>query len=400
MYDILIIGGGAAGLAAAVSAKRENKNVTVAIAEKGERVGRKILATGNGRCNFTNIDMSPDYFFGDGDFITKILEDFSTEDAIDFFAFLGVKHKIFEGRVYPLSNKASAVLDALRFFCEENGVEFLTGKNITNLSCGKSFDSDGIKAEKVIVATGGKAAPAFGSDGAGFALLKSFGHTILPQKAALVSIKTETAQIAGLKGVKAYARVSALGKDGKELFSDKGDLLFTDYGISGIPAMQISRFAEKGCRVKIDLMPDLAFNEVSDELRERIYKFPERKIENLYSGMMDKKLALAMLRYAEIRDLNAPAKSLNDKNVRKCGEFLKNLRLKILGDTGWQNAQTTVGGADLREFDAETMESKLKKNLYAAGEVLSCDALCGGYNLHWAWATGMKAGKSTAKDLR
>ncbi len=397
MYDILIIGGGAAGLAAAVSAKRENKSASVAIAEKGERVGRKILATGNGRCNFTNTDMSPGYFFGDKDFIAKILADFSTEDALSFFAFLGVKPKISEGRVYPLSNKASAVLDALRFFCEENGVEFLTGKNITKLTYGKAFDADGIKANKIIVATGGKAAPAFGSDGAGYSLLKSFGHTILPQKAALVSIKTETAQIQGLKGVKSYARVSALDSNGKELFSDKGELLFTDYGISGIPAMQISRFAERSCCVKLDLMPDCTFNEALDELQTRAKSFPERKLENLYSGMMDKKLAIAMLRYAEVRDLSAPAKTLNDKSIRKCGEFLKNLKLKISGDTGWQNAQTTVGGADLTEFDPNTMQSKLQKNLYAAGEVLNCDALCGGYNLHWAWATGIKAGKSAAE---
>lgn len=397
-YDILIIGGGAAGLAAAVSARKENSEIKIGIIEKSDRVARKIHATGNGRCNFTNADMRTDFFYGDKEFIGKVLENFGTEDALCFFKELGVMHRIEEGRIYPLSNQASAIADALRLYLTENNVDFITETTVFDIKkTEKGFVVGNLTANKVIVATGGKAQPNLGSDGSGYKLLESFGHKLTHVTPALVSLKTDNYITKPLKGVKVFARVTLLD-NGKPLATDRGEILFTDYGVSGIPVMQISRFAQKGMVLEIDMLPDLSKKETIAEIYERVYNLPEREGGELFAGLVNKKIAIPMLKFAKIEKTTVKAKNFTEENIRKFGEFLKQLKLPVWGNNGFENAQVCRGGIELCDFDPKTMESKLRGGIYAAGEILDVDAICGGYNLHWAWATGVLSGKSAAKQ--
>lgn len=396
-YNILIIGGGAAGLAAAVSARKVNKKITIGIVEKNDRVAKKIHATGNGRCNFTNMDIKSDHFYGDKAFIEKVLENFGTREAISFFKELGILHRVEDNRVYPVSNQASAIADCLRLYLTENGVRFITDTFVSEIKKTKDgFSVGDLLADKVIIATGGKASPSLGSDGSGYKLLESFGHKKTKTKPALVSLKTENSITKPLKGVKVFARVT-LFENGKNIATDRGEILFTDYGVSGIPVMQISRFAYSGMSIVIDMLPDLSKKETIAEIYERVYTLPEREGGELFSGLVNKKIAIPMLKYAEIEKTSVKAKNFTDENILKCGEFLKQLKLTVLGDNGFENAQVCRGGIKVDDFDAKTMESKITKGLYAAGEILDVDAICGGYNLHWAWATGTLAGESAAR---
>lgn len=397
-YDVLIIGGGAAGLAAAVSARKENSEIKIGVVEKFDRVAKKIHATGNGRCNYTNMDIRSDYFFGDRAFIAAVLEQFGTDEALAFFKELGIMHRTEDGRVYPISNQASAVADCLRLYLIENNVDFLTQMLAEDIAIDKNglFYVGKLCAEKVIVATGGKAQPNLGSDGSGYKLLCKFGHKLQTVKPALVSLKTETDKIKGLKGVKVFARV-ALWDNGAEVAGDQGEVLFTDYGVSGIPVMQISRFAKQGMSLVIDMLPEISKKETVAEIYERVYNLPERDGGELFAGLVNKKIAIPMLKWAKIEKTSVKAKDFTDENVRKCAEFLKELKLVVLGDNGFNNAQVCAGGIELTDFDPFTMESKLMPGLYAAGEILDVDAICGGYNLHWAWATGFLSGKSAGK---
>lgn len=394
---ILIIGGGAAGLAAAVCARRENKTAEITVLERQERVAKKLLATGNGRCNFTNSTVNPSCYFGSESFISDVLTSFGTAEAVEFFNSLGVKHREEDGRIYPLSNRASSVADALRLFLDENDVKIITGVRVKSLVFQNgAFFADGTEADRVIASFGGRAAPAFGTAGDSYSLLENFGHRRTPLRPALVSVKTDTEKIKGLKGVKVFAR-AALLKGGRRLAHSGGEVLFTDYGLSGIPIMQLSRFAEAGAEISLDMLPGFTFGEVCGEIKKRIALFPRREGGELFSGLLDKRLAVPALRYAGVEKTTVKAEALTEENVRKIAEYFKNLRLNVKGTSGFDSAQVTAGGIETAGFDSATMESKKRRGLYAAGEVLDCDGLCGGYNLHWAWATGCIAGYSAAK---
>lgn len=389
-----IIGGGASGLAAAIAAAENGNKVTVF--EKNDRVGRKILSTGNGRCNMTNINADVKNYHGKNpDFVIGAMKRFWVDETLDFFYDLGVWHKVEEkGKVYPYSDQASAVLDALRMRAQMLGAEMKTGAEVKSVSKNKNgfliktYGGESFDAEAVIIATGGKAAPDLGSNGSGYDILKSFGHKITPVRPSLVQIKTETEVVRKLKGIKIQGALT-LGDT-----SETGEILFTEYGLSGPPVFSVSSRLDNQEYICLDIMPEYSAGQLEAMLAERAGRLGRVTLENFFVGVLNKRVGQALLKYLKIEPLSRCADTLGGKDIQKIAAAMKEWRFKIEGTMSWNNAQTTKGGADTSEFNPNTMQSKLVKGLYAAGEVLDIDGDCGGYNLQWAWSSGTIAGMS------
>lgn len=392
--DILIIGGGACGLAAAIEAKRQGADVTVV--EKLERVGKKILATGNGRCNLLNVHASPDDFNAP-DFVRAVFEQYDVHSDMDFFRSMGLLTVTDSaGRVYPRSMSASSVLDVLRLECGRLGVQFVCGTPVSQLHKKGDFYTTGdLLARAVIVACGGKAAPAQGSDGSGYALLQAFGHRITPLRPALVQIRTETDFVKPLKGLRTTAALTLTEKNGNAHHTD-GELLFTDYGLSGIAAMELSRFAKDGTTVAIDFVPELSHEALFDYLRSCRERDGERPLEQYLAGLLHNRIGQTLMKSALDVRLSAPCKTLSDKQLHLLTAAVKQKAIAVLGTKGFPDAQVTAGGAMLSEF-SDTLESRRSPRLFAAGEILDVDGRCGGYNLTFAWSSGRLAGASAAR---
>ena len=392
--SVAVIGGGAAGLVAAIFAALGGKNVTVY--EGGERVGRKILATGNGRCNMTNINAGLENYHGNNPkFILGAKNKFWVEETIDFFEKLGIVTKTEdEGKVYPYSDQASAVLDVLRFKMEELKVKVVTGFEVKLVKKNKDvfeivpYVGKTAYAEKVIIATGGKAAPNLGSKGAGYEILQSFGHKITRLKPSLVQLKTETTVVKKLKGIKLNAVVS-IGK-----FSEYGEVLFTDYGLSGPAVFSITSNMDDERKLSLDIMSNYSANQLRDMINIRICNNPKITLENFFVGMLNKRVGQALLKFDGIEPLSRYAVTLSENEISRICTVLKNWEFNITGTMSWNNAQVTKGGIITDDFNPSTMESKIVNGLYAVGEVLDIDGDCGGYNLQWAWSSGYLAGSS------
>lgn len=395
--DILIIGGGASGLAAAIEAKRQGADVTVV--EKLERVGKKILATGNGRCNLLNIHASPaDY--NAPDFVRTVFERYGVQSNMDFFCSMGLLTVTDSaGRVYPRSMAASSVLDVLRLECGRLGVRFVCGTPVAELrKKGGLYEAGGLRSRAVIVTCGGKASPAQGSDGSGYPLLQAFGHRITPLRPALVQMRTETDFVKALKGLRTTAALTLREKDGTVHRAD-GELLFTDYGLSGIAAMELSRFAKDGTTVAIDFVPELSHEALLDYLRSCRKRDGERPLEQYLAGLLHSRIGQALLKSALDVRLSAPCKALTDRHLRTLSAAIKQKTVAVLGTKGFPDAQVTAGGAELSQF-TDTLESTLSPGLFAAGEILDIDGRCGGYNLTFAWSSGRLAGAGAARKVR
>ncbi len=402
-YDIAIIGGGASGLAAAISAKRCNPNLSVAIFESNQRVGKKLLTTGNGRCNLGNGGPITGRYHGDTEFAEKVLKNFGGSDTMDFFISIGVECITLEDeKIYPFSLQANSVVDQLRFATDELGVETLTQHRVEKIeSKGKSFNifanEKTFIAKKVIVSTGGCAAPKSGSKGDGYALLTSFGHKKTSTHPALVQVVTKTELTKGLAGIKAEGKITLTTKKGTR--TEEGEILFTDYGISGPPVFQISRMVSE-CgqgEISLDFIPNMDFNQIYSVLQRRKDILKNRTADQLLLGFINKRLGETVIKATGI-SLSTPVSELKSIHLKKIAAKIKEFPITAIGTKGFDNAQVTAGGISTADFDAETMESKLKKGLYATGEVLDVDGDCGGFNLQWAWATGYVAGKSATKE--
>ena len=390
--NIAVIGGGASGLFAAISAKNENTDVT--IYEKEKRVGRKILATGNGRCNMTNTTASyNDYHSLDIKFIYPTIERFWVDQTLDFFENIGILWKEEDdGKVYPYSDTASAVLDVLRQKLEKSGVitecEFGVKKikKQNNQFIIEDKNGNRKRADRVIIATGGMAGAQLGSDGSGYKILEGFGHKITKLYPSLVQIKTETDTVKKLKGIKVNAKVSVGDKE------KTGEVLFTDYGISGPPVFWLSSYIEGEKEIALDIMPEYSYTDISDMITKRVNTLGDIPLEDFFVGMLNKRVSQALLKHIGVEPLSRLASSLSRKEIQAISSIIKNFKLQIKGTSTWNNAQVTKGGADVSQFNADTMESKLVKGLYCCGEVLDVDGDCGGYNLQWAWSSGYIAG--------
>lgn len=399
--EIAVIGGGASGLIAAITARKAGKKVT--ILERKERILKKVLVTGNGRCNLTNARASISNYFGKNILlIENILNNFTPQNVMDFFYELGVICNEEErGKVYPLSGQASSVVDALRFETEKLGIKIETEFYVRKIEKDgfkfKIFSEDKrkIEANRVILSTGGQSYPELGSNGSGFQLAKDFGHSITKLSPAIVQLKTEKYQVKGLQGIKADTSVTAYG-DNKKICTYNGELLFTDYGISGNVVFNISFVMPlyKNVEFEIDFMKKFDYNELYELLRKRKKIMAHLTMENYFNGMINKKLGQFLSKMSGIEKLSKPVKNLNDNEIRKLCTSLKKYRINILETTGFKNAQVTAGGISLDEVNTDTLESKIIKGLYFSGEVLDVYGECGGFNLQWAWASGYIAGKN------
>lgn len=399
---IAVIGGGAAGLVAAISAARCGAHVV--IYERCDRAAKKILATGNGRCNMTNINADVSKYHGKNPkFVMGAMNRFWVSETLDFFKEIGIVPKIEKnGKVYPYSLQAAAVSDVLRMTAESLGVEILCDFEAVNVSCEsgryKIDFSNGKKvyADCIILASGGKASPKLGSDGGGYVLAKGLGHTITNLYPALVQVKTDNTYTKSLQGMKIIAHAEFFA-DKKLQKSADGEILFTEYGLSGPPVFDLSRLAStmENAEIVLDIMPEYSEEQLRKMLTER--KCVQKTLENYLIGMLPKKLGHVLLKACGTAPLSRSCNDLSAEEIAQLAEKIKKWRFKVRGTMSWGNAQVTAGGVDVSEVNPATMQSKLKKGLFFAGEILDIDGDCGGYNLQWAWSSGFIAGKNAAE---
>jgi len=349
--------------------------------------------------------MRMDFLHGeDHRFIEKVMEKFSRDQTLDFFEKLGITPaNEGDGKIFPLSFQSSSMLDVLRYEMERTGVEVLTESYVVEIRKEKDFilklkGGEAIEAHRIILTTGGKAMPVSGSDGNGYSLVKPLGHGTNQITPALVQLKLKGDKFKQINGVKFVGRVS-LHIDGVLIKEDFGDVLFTDYGISGPPVLQLSREAiraqEAGrdTRVRVSIISQKSKEEVFSYLRERFVNMPERTLEFGLVGFINKRLILPMIKELDL-DKNKAVGSLENRELNSLAELLTGWEFPVVGNKGWGQAQTTAGGILTKDINPDTLESKLLKGLFFAGEVLDADGDCGGYNLQWAWSSGYLAGLS------
>lgn len=406
---VAVIGGGASGMCAAIELLNnvtDKNGVEVTVLEKMTRVGKKLLVTGNGRCNITNMNAENSGFRGDTEFAKTALKRYTPESNIKFFNSLGLYTRTEEdGRVYPLSNQASSVLDALRFECERLGVKFVCDYRAVHLKEAKTAFSRKIvvnnrdRFDYVIAAAGGKAAKIHGTDGDSYDLLKMLGHTVTPIAPALVSLNCSDFT-KSLKGIRSVCGVELI-IDGKSEYKNFGEVQFTDYGLSGIPVMQLSRFVSMSpsndIQIHLDLAPDFSKEELYAYLVSRREK-DTGICENMLSGIINKQLCITIMKECKIA-VNGRVNALSVSDLNRLCETLKCWKINVKNSRSFEFAQVTAGGVKCSEFSPETMESKCVSGVYCCGEALDVDGDCGGYNLQWAWSSGRTAGKSIAERI-
>ncbi len=402
VFDIAVIGGGAAGLVAAIEAKTINPNLQIALLEKQERVGKKLLVTGNGRCNLTNAGELQGRYQGDTVFAYKQFEAFGVADTVQWMEQHGIPSvELEEGKLFPRSLQAGSVVDQLRFALEEAGVTLFPQSQVTAIKKGNPFALETshqvFYAKKVLLATGGKSGLKANQTANGYDLLKSLGHTQTPLYPAIVQLTTEKTAIRPLKGIKVDGYVTA--KTPKAERTEYGEILFTEYGISGPPVLQVSGLLSQngGGQVVLDLIPDCTFGEIKQEINRRSGLFANRPLEELLTGFMNKRLGQTLVKLAGVEKLSRLCSSLTPKEISAIAGLCKKFTLQVTGTNGWQQAQVTGGGINTKEFSSITLESKKVKGLFVAGEVLNVTGDCGGFNLQWAWTSGILAARAMAK---
>lgn len=382
--SITVIGGGPAGMTAAISAARQGAN-TVRLIEKNNILGRKLLATGNGRCNLTNLNCD------------------DAGETLGFFSGLGLLTRSEgEGRVYPYSEQASAVQEALISELIGLKVEILCGQEVKAIEATdhgyRTITNQGeYISEAVILATGGKAGPQFGSTGDGYRFAKGFGHHTARLMPSLVQITSDQPFFKELKGVRSKGLAELL-RGSKIIDREAGEIQFTEDGLSGICIFNLSRNYVSGDIIRIDLFPEYSTDALAKLLSGTKDELKSRDLRQFFSGMLHKKLIPVILRQLSLES-QRKASELTREETERAACFLKGWEIPVTGTKGWKEAQVTAGGVELSEVDMTTMESRLAPNLFFAGEILNEDGKCGGYNLQWAWISGMTAGKYAARAL-
>lgn len=411
MVPLLIIGGGASGMMAAIAAARNGQPVV--LLEHEAVLGKKLLATGNGRCNFTNERMEAGCFSSDSpEFIENVLGKYGKNELLEEFYQLGIPAFCRDGYYYPNSQQAVSVRDVLQRELIRLGVSICPKEHVTGVSekkaRGKSFFSvqtvhGSFLSERLILAAGGAAQPKLGADGSGFVLAGQLGHTIVPVCPALTAVISSRRCFSKLKGIR--VRGCVLVREGEKcLARELGELQLTDYGISGIPVFQVSRYIARAClkkrqdklKVVLDFLPDMAEDELVSFLQKRKKRDGAAEALVWLSGLLNDKLLLVLYEESGI-SIKEPAGQIPEKKIRQLARNIKEFQVPVSGVQDFSKAQVTAGGVSLKEVDAETMESKMVENLYLTGELLDVDGICGGYNLQWAFSTGYLAGCAAAK---
>lgn len=404
---IAIVGGGASGMIAAIAAARLGADVT--IYERQDRVGKKLLATGNGQCNLTNLRCAPDHFHGDDPgFAAKALERFTVDKTIAFFNFLGALTMAeADGKVFPRTLQASTILDVLRFELERCNVTLKTSTAIESVKRnGTVFtlqsDTSRFSSDVVIISCGSRAMPQLGGNKSGLEILTRLGHAMTDIYPVLVPIKTDCPYSRHLKGTKITADISIHVND-TMVARDSGELLFTEYGLSGPPIIQLSipittaLHRKKTVTCMVDLFPDSTREELFVHIRKRLETKADLPLETALIGFVNKRLISSLIASSGISDPKKQCKTITVDEMNRLAGTAKKWTFTVTGSLSWNEAHVCAGGIKTSGFDSETMESLLVKGLYATGEVLDITGDCGGYNLQWAWSSGFIAGESAAK---
>ncbi len=400
-FDIVVVGGGASGLTAAISAKRTNSNVSVAVIEKLQRVGKKLLSTGNGRCNLSNKNILEEHYHGSCKGLLKSTAFFSAEE---FFRSIGVLCTADEeGRMYPRSFSAASVLDALRLEGTKLGVQEICGCPVTEI-----IPSDGmfiisgneqITARSVIIAGGGASQSSLGSDGSVLEICRSLGIKLNRIYPVLTPLKIAPAETGAIRGQRVHAEVN-ISVGGKKLGSEYGEVQFGDGVISGICVFNLSYLAERGkTELSLDLLPEMSYEEILSALNDIRTVRADAALEDFLSGITGKRIGMFILKRCIDKPLNGRVSFLTDNDLRSIASQLRSLRFTITGISGFEKSQATGGGIDISEVTAE-FECKKYGGMFFCGEILDIFGDCGGFNLNFAFASGYAAGKNAAGSIK
>lgn len=401
---VAVIGGGAAGMMSAIAAAQCGAKVTVF--ERNDRVGKKILATGNGKCNFSNLNQDTGNYCSQAPGrLAAYLDRFGAADAVSFFQSAGMMVKDKNGYLYPASEQASTVLDTLRLQMEGLQVHVVTGLKVNDVYRDQSgkikvcTENGAFGFDRGIIACGSKAAPKTGSDGNGYDLARKLGHRVVAPVPALVQLRCMEDGLKSVAGVRAEAQVTLL-IDGKEAGEERGELQLTDYGISGIVVFQLSRTVSyallhnRQVKVKIDFFPGMGEEDYRLLAAGRRLALSDRTAEGFFTGMLNKKLMLLFMKQAGIKP-DVPAENVPAEQLDKVFDKCRSWELTVAGTNSFEQAQVCAGGVSLEEVD-ENLQSLKTPGIYFAGEILDVDGKCGGYNLQWAWTSGRITGESAA----
>lgn len=408
-HDLIIIGGGSCGIISAI--KANDLGIDVALIESNDRIGKKLLTTGNGRCNLTNENLTIDKFHSDNNnFFRDIITDFNLDHTLNFFKSIGIHTcKLDSGKIYPLSLQASSVIDIFRMNLEDRNIPTYMNNKVINIT--KNSDNifevvtllDKYSCKKVLLCTGGKSYTKSGSDGSGYKLAKNLGHSIIPTTPGIVQLKLKYDKLKAISGVK-FESYCSVAINGEVRRCEFGEILFTDYGISGPSVLQLSRIASRGIlnndsvSLHVNLM-NLNYDEIIDLFETHFGVFSYRSIFDNLVGIINKKLIPVVLKECGILDIHTPTYSVEYEYRNKLYTLLSDWEFKVIDTNTFENAQVTIGGINTKEVDCITLESNLINGLYFGGEILDVDGDCGGFNLQWCWSSSSAAVKSIYNSL-
>lgn len=418
-YDVAIVGGGASGLMTAVSLAKNGVKCKAVIIEHHKRVGRKLMATGNGRCNLSNENINNKSYYGTArENALNIFKEYDCNYITTYFKEIGlITTSDVEGRVYPISNNVSSVLDSMRNYISSKGITEMCETTVNSieknkrgyiLNCNNNLK---ISAKFVVLACGGKASSKLSTDGLGYSLLKQLNIKVSPLMPSLTMVKCINKSLNSLKGLRIKGNASLVA-DGNIIDIHKGEIQFASGALSGICIFQLSRFVNefficgtikdikvKSLKIVLDIMPDYSKEECRKLLTDRMSFMGSYPVENFFDGLLHKKAGEVILKECGIKNFSRKTATLTKKEIDKFVTMLKNWEFTPATQSDFENAQVTAGGAYASEIDFSSMESKKNRNLYITGELTDLDGICGGYNLHWAWCSGIIAARNISQKI-